>query len=859
MAVISELAVELALRDKRYRDQLKGAARATGELEKSTGRLGKALGRVSEIASGFIVANVLQRGAEEVKSFITGSIGAASDLNESISKTNAVFGDAAKSVIEWSRGSASAFGLSQQSALEYTSTIANLLKGVGVANKDLPIMSENLIATAADLGSFNNVDPAQVIEDLRSGLVGQAEPLRKYGILLSEAAVAQKAVDLGLADSTKTVSEAAKVQARYALIMEQVGDAQGDFAKTSSGLANGQRILAAHFKNFQAFIGSKLTPTIAKVVSQFNKLFAHITKLTGRGVKPADAVMRALQYRLTKLFGKERAAQIMGTIRTIIRAVELLRDAFLRIVDGAKLVVKFLLFLTKHLDIIAPMVVGLVGSFLLFQKVIPAVKGVVDGIKALRVAMMAMNPWMLVIAAAIALLYLAWTKNWFGIRDKTAAVIKWLIGQFKRFREFIQPAIDTIKLLGDYFHDVAFNKIQPGNLEKLPKWLRPIAWIIGRLIKTVRIFVKVWQDKGFLAALQIIPMQLRALGRVVANLFDKMGLHHFADAVRETFYDVARLFKDLVSLVDNLVHGRWGAAWKDLTKVAVDVFWLMIDRIKLGIALFRDIFNLIPWSAIGAALWSGFKSAVGFLVETGIPWLLAQGIALLGKLWEGLKWSWDNVVLPGLLALPGAIVDLFAAYYTSLYDIGNYLLGAFWSGLQFAWDWGVSWAKDLPGRLVGYFNQFYNWFYGVGNYLVSGLWAGFSNAWSWLVNQAVAAWNQLPDFIKKVWGIMSPSRVFAEIGENAGLGLAQGILDAVPKASRAVDKLAQAATVDMTGSVSASLAGATGTVSTGVGASGMRPDGPVSIDTVVVNNPVNGDEVVGEILRAVRRKRAGRA
>lgn len=58
-----------------------------------------------------------------------------------------------------------------------------------------------LTALLHDLSSFHNADIAQVKEDVQSGLIGETEPLRKYGILLTEAKVKQKGYRLGIAKS----------------------------------------------------------------------------------------------------------------------------------------------------------------------------------------------------------------------------------------------------------------------------------------------------------------------------------------------------------------------------------------------------------------------------------------------------------------------------------------------------------------------------------------------------------------------------------------------------------------------------------------------------------------------------------
>lgn len=448
---------------------------------------------------------------------------------------------------------------------------------------------------------------------------------------------------------------------------------------------------------------------------------------------------------------------------------------------------------------------------------------------------------LLLIAAAVALLALAWTKNWFGIRDKTKAVIDFVM-------PYIRKVIDVVSLLGEYFRDVATNQIQPGNLAKLPKWLRPIAYILGRLIKTVRVFIKAWQAKGFLAALNTIPTQIRALGRAVANLFAKMGLTRFADAVRQTFNDVARLFKDIVALVDDIVNGRWREVWGDLGRIAMDLFRLFLDRWKMSLALLKDLFEMIPWGQIGKALAKGVVAAVVFMISVGAPFMLDQGKALLRKLWKGIKWSWENVLWPGFVALPQLLLDLLVGYYSALYDIGNFLLGAFWSGLSFAWDWGTKWVGNLPGWIVDQFAWWFNSFYSIGKFLVSGFWKGFSAAWNWAMEEIDKAISALSPLARKILGVMSPSKVFADIGENVGLGFAKGALDAMPKVQQAINAMA---------SVQPTLAGpAAGSVAMAGGGT-RQVNVTVAPGAVVVNGVQDANRVAAQLLQAIRTAEEG--
>ena len=70
------------------------ATKSEGSLKK----MGGALGDVAKIAGGFIVAEGLMK----LPGLISGFIGGASDLNESLSKVNVVFGAQAKEIDDWS-------------------------------------------------------------------------------------------------------------------------------------------------------------------------------------------------------------------------------------------------------------------------------------------------------------------------------------------------------------------------------------------------------------------------------------------------------------------------------------------------------------------------------------------------------------------------------------------------------------------------------------------------------------------------------------------------------------------------------------------------------------------------------------
>lgn len=79
----------------------------------------------------------------------------------------------------------------------------------------------------------------------------------------------------------------------------------------------------------------------------------------------------------------------------------------------------------------------------------------------------------------------------------------------------------------------------------------------------------------------------------------------------------------------------------------------------------------------------------------------------------------------------------------------------------------------------------------VGSNLIKGLWEGIKNSFNWIKDKLKEWIGNIFDFIKKLFGIHSPSKLFEdEIGLNLGLGVAEGILDSIPDVQNAMDELA---------------------------------------------------------------------
>lgn len=213
------------------------------------------LGAIGKSFAGFGVGLAAGMGARFIKDQIGQAIGAASDLYESQSKVNVVFGKSAEGISLWADTSATALLMTKQQALEATGTFGNLFQAFGIGQKQAAEWSQQLVQTAADLSSFNNMDPSVVLDKLRSGITGEQEAVKDLGIALTDQRLRQEAFNQGIYKGTGVLTANQKVQAAYALILKDTALAQGDVARTASGWANTSRALTAAIGNAQSEIG----------------------------------------------------------------------------------------------------------------------------------------------------------------------------------------------------------------------------------------------------------------------------------------------------------------------------------------------------------------------------------------------------------------------------------------------------------------------------------------------------------------------------------------------------------------------------------------------------------------------------
>lgn len=281
-------------------DQLKGDADAAeSRLNRLSTRLGGIGAAMSKIGAGMTAAVTTPL-------VIMGNamVERASQAQEAASAFDILFENNAKSVRRWADETAIAMGRSTYELQGQAASFQQLFKAAAPTGEAAAGLSQQFAALTQDLASFYNVTESDALAKLRSGLAGEAEPLRTFGVFLTEAAVKAKAMEMGLGGANGKLTEQEKILARARLILETTTDAQGDAVRTAGSFANQSRALSAAWNDLAVKLGTVLLPLATKFVTALTGLvrwFEQLNPATQEWIVIAGGVAAALGPMLAAL------------------------------------------------------------------------------------------------------------------------------------------------------------------------------------------------------------------------------------------------------------------------------------------------------------------------------------------------------------------------------------------------------------------------------------------------------------------------------------------------------------------------------------------------------------------------------
>lgn len=234
---------------KKAERSFSGASVSVGSFNKQLAMVGAGM---AAVGIGLLISKMADLSAQSIK--------AASDYEEAHSKFNVVFAGLRAQAEGWVDVLTDGFAMSETEAVRYLSSLQDLLVPMGMARDKAADMSFAMTKLAADLGSFNNVKTADVINDMQSALVGEYDTMKKYGVVLNATIVQQKAMAMGFGNTADEIDASEKAMAAYQIILESSSSAVGDMARTGDSYANTVKRLDSRWNDFTKTLGEKFMP-----------------------------------------------------------------------------------------------------------------------------------------------------------------------------------------------------------------------------------------------------------------------------------------------------------------------------------------------------------------------------------------------------------------------------------------------------------------------------------------------------------------------------------------------------------------------------------------------------------------------
>lgn len=229
------------------------------------GVLGGVVGGNLLTGIGFTIGSKINQGIQSGIAYGLQSVDLASNLQQSTGAVESVFKDQAETIIGFSKGAATAVGLSQAKYQTFATVVGAQLKNLKVPLDQVGGKTNDLITLGADLSAQFGGSTSDAVSALSSLLRGERDPVERYGVSLKQVDIDARKAQLGLEGLTGEADKQAEIQATLSLLWEQTADSQGRFYAESDTYAHKQQVLNAKLEEAQTNLGMALLPAFTSL------------------------------------------------------------------------------------------------------------------------------------------------------------------------------------------------------------------------------------------------------------------------------------------------------------------------------------------------------------------------------------------------------------------------------------------------------------------------------------------------------------------------------------------------------------------------------------------------------------------
>ncbi len=585
------------------------ASKLGGALAEAEGQLAGFQGRTEALGSKMrSVGQTMTLGVTlPIAAAGTVAVKWAGELEDASAMTAQVFGDSARYMGKWAEHAADMFGLSTGDALETANQFGIRLRQIGgLSTTEASKVSRNLTQLAGDFASAFGGTVQDAALALQSALTGEFEPLKRYGIVINDAALKNKLFQMTGEDVKGTLTAQQKQMATLALITEQSAIVQGDYARNADGATNAQRTMTAQLKDAATTLGTIMLPYVTKAVQFITDLVKKFKELspTAQKVIVVVAAVAAALGPIIYIAGAVATAIgfIASPIGLVVAAIAALVAGLVALYRGNEE------FRTWVNDI----------AVLVKDKLAAGFHEIVGGIQAFAAA---------------------WTKNdgdvtssgFPGFMEKLAHVLRSVADEvlpalgaaFQWFKDTALPALEdafqristeVMPIVQDAFTWLTETGI-PAAVEGF-QWFQdevlPVLTEVGGFLAVV---FGVIVD-GMVAAVENFRSAASAIAEVMNWLWPIIEV--VWTYIVESISAAMTIIQGVIATVTALISGDWSGVWEGIKQIAAGVWAGIVALIAGAIGIAQVILSgaLSAISSLWSSVWNGVRSTVSSVFST---------------------------------------------------------------------------------------------------------------------------------------------------------------------------------------------------------------------------------------------------
>lgn len=230
------------------------------QINKYAGNIAKGSGFAG--ATDFLSMTMLLRQAGDAFGYL---LNKSNDYIETMNLFSVVMGKSTEQAWDFVQ-SLESIGVDQEQAMRFQSSFYDIGKSLGVSSKNAYTLSEQFTKLSYDYSSLYNLSVEESFQKLQAAIVGTTEPIRRLGKDISMAKLEEVALNLGIEESVRNMTQAEKAELRFIAVMQQSTAAMNDMERTINSPANALRILKAQFVSLARELGNLFIPALQAVL-----------------------------------------------------------------------------------------------------------------------------------------------------------------------------------------------------------------------------------------------------------------------------------------------------------------------------------------------------------------------------------------------------------------------------------------------------------------------------------------------------------------------------------------------------------------------------------------------------------------